>query len=73
MREVVARQYAAAAKGDIDNLEKDQRGIGTKEQMDAIRRTGACPDARYWSIGSWLLVAVDTALWFFVGARVFAV
>lgn len=72
-REVAARQYAAAAQSDIDELVKEQRDIGTKEQVDAIRRTGACPDARYWLIGSWLLVAVDTALWFVVGARLLTV
>jgi hypothetical protein len=73
MRAVVAGRYVAVAQGDVARLEREQRRIGTKEQMDAIRRTGACPDARFWAIGSWLLVGIDGALWFVVGAHVFTV
>ncbi len=68
-REFVARGHIAAARTDVDNLKKEQSTIGAREQIEAIKRTGACPDARFWWIVSWVLVILDVFFWYIAGAQ----
>lgn len=70
-REWVARQHISEAVSEVQHLSKEQSSIGTDEQMEAIRRTGACPDARFWWIASWFLVLVDVVCWYIAGAQLF--
>jgi hypothetical protein len=71
-REGVARAFTAQARTEIERLKKTQGRIGKREQMQAIRRTGACPDARFWLIAAWSLVLLDAVFWFIASAQAFA-
>ena len=71
-KEFLAKQYIAAAQTDVENLTQDQARVGTEEQMVAIKMTGACPDAAFWWVASWLLVLVDILFWYLAGARALA-
>lgn len=71
-REAIARQHIADAVTEAQELRSEQKNIGTKEQMEAITRTGACQDARFWSIASWCLVLIDAVFWYIATAQLFA-
>lgn len=71
-RESLARRFTAEAWTDHRWLKHAQERVGTFEQMQAIRRTGACHDARFWLITAWCFVLVDAVLWFIATAQAFA-
>ena len=71
-KEAVARQHLANARTELKELAREQTSVGTKEQMLAIRKTGACPDARFWFIASWVVVLIDVAFWYVASAQVFS-
>ena len=71
-REGLARAFTADAQTRVGRLEKAQGRVGKYEQMQAIRRTGACPDARFWVIAAWCLVLLDAVFWFVASAQAFA-
>ena len=71
-REDLARAFTAEARTDHRRLKHEQKGVGTWEQMQAIWRTGACPDARFWFIAAWCFVLIDAVFWFIATAQAFA-
>jgi hypothetical protein len=71
-REGVARAFVAEARTNHTRLKQSQRMVGTWEQMQAIERTGACPDARFWLLAAWCLVLIDAVFWFIASAQAFA-
>ena len=71
-RESVARRFTAKALTELKRLTQAQDKVGTLEQMNAIKRTGACTDARFWLIAAWCLVLIDAGFWFVATAQVFS-
>lgn len=70
-RALYARQLIADTVSDIQPLEDDLGHVGSREQVDAIWRTGACPDARYWWLAAWFLMLLDWLFWYIANAQIF--
>jgi hypothetical protein len=71
-REGIARDFTADAWTDRKRLKHAQDRVGNWEQMQAIRRTGVCTDARFWMFAAWCLVLIDAVFWFIASAQAFA-
>jgi hypothetical protein len=67
----LARRLMAEAQSDLKRLKQAQDAVGTREQMQAIKRTGQCPDARFWQVAAWCFVLVDALFWFIATAQAF--
>lgn len=65
-----ARGWTARLTGAIHQLTAEQKDLGTKEHLDAIRKTGWCPWAAFFRFGSWAIAAVDAAIWWVFWSRV---
>jgi len=70
-RTELATQISAALVGQIEDLSDQQSGLGTAEQIDAIRRTGWCPWARVFLVAAMVIVLIDTVAWWVGAARLF--
>jgi hypothetical protein len=70
-REHVAREYIAKTTTELKELAHELSLVGTEEEMKAILKTGACPDARFWFNASLVLVLIDVVFWYIATAQVF--
>lgn len=66
----IAREITAHDFGVICELGGAQGTLGSKEHIEAIRKTGWCPWEGVFRIGSHATVLVDAAAWLLCGVRV---
>lgn len=68
-RRELAGYFVAQLTGEIHALRQDQTELGTADQMAAIRGTGWTGWARFFVLAGWVVVLVDTLIWFMGGSR----
>jgi len=68
-RRALATQFTGELTDDINVLRAEQRDLGTRAQMDAIRRTGWAGWARFFILAAWVIVLIDSLIWLFGGAQ----
>jgi hypothetical protein len=66
----LAAQLSGVLIDEEHALKSEQKDIGSQEQMAAIRGTGWTAWAGFFVIASWVIVVIDSIIWFFGGARV---
>lgn len=72
-RRELARVFGSELTDEIVALEAEQRELGTREQMEALMKSGWVSWARFFLISAWLVAALDALLWFVGAARVLAI
>ena len=68
-RQEFAAQFAGELTEDIEALTMELKDLGTRSQMDAIRRTGWAGWARFFILAAWVIVVIDALIWLFGGAQ----
>jgi hypothetical protein len=72
-RRELARLFRAELAGEIEVLREEKKHLGSRPQIEALEASGWTPWSRVFIVASWVIAAVDAAIWAVGAARVLAI
>ncbi len=65
----LARRFTGRLNNEIDHFEREQEALGGPHHTDGVRRSGWAPWARFFKVGSYVLMSADAGSWYVCGTR----